>query len=362
MRRGFRGGVVRLRFLMQSGHWPSGNPRLYLRRKGQPRVPMPDQPPDSPAFLAAYSAALGARHDPVIPPATGSIAAGITAFLASDHFLSKAPATRAYWRRGADAIRKAYGTGQRADLAARHIKADLAKLSGHAAVRRWKVWRAVCTFWDDAGLIDTDPARQVRKPRTPKEVGHIAWTMPEVNRFRAFWPVESRERLAMELILWTGARMSDAVRLSPSMVGDDGWIAYRQQKTGGEVAVPFTAPAPDWAAQDSYLAHALQARPDRHMVFMVTAYGAPRSVKAASAWFAAATRKAGIEGRSAHGLRKTRANIMTERGATTDQRGAWLGHESLDEVQHYSADARKRVIISGTFDESANSDEVGTGT
>lgn len=346
---------------MQSGHWPSGNPRLYLRRRGKPHVAMPDHSPDSPRFLAAYSAALGATYEPIAPPAIGSIGAGVAAFLASDTYLSKAPGTRAYWRLGAEAIRKAYGTGQRADLASRHIRADLAKLRGHAAVKRWKVWRALCKFWLKAGLIDPDPALAVTKPETSKVIGHADWQMADVAMFRAFWPIESRERLAFELILWTGARISDAVRLSPAMVGDDGWLTYHQQKTGGVVQIPFTAQAPVWAAQDGYLAQALGARHDRHLVFMVTAYGAARSVKAASAWFAAATRKAGIEGRSAHGLRKTRANIMTERGATTDQRGAWLGHESLDEVQHYSAGANKRVIISGTKPQNANSDKVGTG-
>lgn len=359
MRQHFRGGVVRLQYLTQSGLWPSGNPRLYLRRKGQQRVPMPDLPPHAPAFLAAYAKALGAKVDAPAPPATGSLGAAVKAFLVSDRYLSVAAGTRAYWRRGADDIAKRYGSGQLADLAARHIKTDLARATGHAAVKRWKVWRALCGWCAEVGMIEASPADAIKKPRTPKSDGHAPWTVADVAKFRDRWPLESRERLAFELIHWTGARISDAVRLSEAMVVD-GWITYRQAKTRGEVAVPFGPHAPSWAAWDGQLQAAISARPERQMLFMVTAYGAPRSVKAASAWFAAAARAAGVTGKSAHGLRKLRANIMAERGANTDQRGAWLGHESLSEVQHYSAGASKRAIITGTQYESDNFFGVGT--
>ena len=98
MRSGVWGRSVRLRYLVQIGAWPSGNPRLYLRRKGQRWVPMPDLPADEPAFLAFYAAALGSSVTPS-PPRTGSIHAGVEAFQRSDAYLAVAPSTRAVWRR-----------------------------------------------------------------------------------------------------------------------------------------------------------------------------------------------------------------------------------------------------------------------
>lgn len=107
MQQRIRGAAVRLKGLSRSGTWPSGNPRLYLRRKGLPTVAMPDAPAHSPRFLAAYVAAHDGK-EPVQKPRTGSIAAAVAAFIASDEYLSKAATTRAVWRRGLDDIRTHY--------------------------------------------------------------------------------------------------------------------------------------------------------------------------------------------------------------------------------------------------------------
>ncbi|MFD2843443.1 hypothetical protein [Paracoccus cavernae] len=52
-------------------------------------------------------------------------------------------------------------------------------------------------------------------------------------------------------------------------------------------------------------------------------------------------------GKSAHGLRKSRAMAIAETGATAHQIAAWTGHESLTEVQRYSKAADRRRILSG---------------
>lgn len=355
MRPVLRGNRVRLKHLNASGTWPSGNARWYYRPKGQKAQPLPDLPHDHPAFLAAYAAAAGLSRPPAPTPRTGTIGAGCVAFLASDTYLSKSPATRAIWRRGCDDIRQRYGAAILRDLEERHIRADLARLKPHPYNQRLKVWRAACKWWAEVGLLMTDPSQGIKKKAPPKSTGHEPWTAADVAKFRQRWPIEAPERLAFELLHWTGARMSDAVRLSEGMIDAEGWMTYRQQKTGGEVSIPITAPAPDFAAQDGHLLAAMDARPQRHAVLMVTAFGTARSIKAASAWFSAAARAAGIAGKSAHGLRKYRAIIMAERGATTHQIAAWTGHESLSEVQHYSSRADKRRILTGTDQERKSS-------
>jgi integrase len=85
------------------------------------------------------------------------------------------------------------------------------------------------------------------------------------------------------------------------------------------------------------------------MTFLVTAAGRPRSNKAASQWFSKACSEAGLaEGKSAHGLRKLRAAMFRENGATKDQRKAILGHESDAEEALYSKSADLQRVISGT--------------
>lgn len=238
-------------------------------------------------------------------------------------------------------------------LQSKHIRADLSTFPPHPANNRLKVWRGLCRWAREVELIADDPAAAVAPRKTPKTDGHAPWTRDDVKQFRKYWPNESAQRLAFELMFWTGSRISDAVRFSAGMIDAEGWLEYKQQKTGGLVSVPFYAPAPDFAEPSSHLKTAIESRPEAHLVFMVTAFGKARSVKAASQWFSAATKEVGIMGKTAHGLRKLRAEIMAENGATAHQIGAWTGHETLAEVQRYAQKASKRRIISGT--ESSNS-------
>lgn len=352
MRRG-----VRLKYLNPKGRWPSGNRRYYYRRGGR-QIAMPDFPPEHPEFLAQYAAAAKEFEDRPQPKAehrTGTIGAAIRAYLASDHYLSRAASTRAVWRRALESLEACYGHANLADLRPRHIRKDLAKLGTHPANNRLKVWRSLCKWCVDAGMIDTNPARDVSNRKAPKTQGHLAWSRDDVAAFRNRWPHCTPQRLAFELLYWTGARRSDVVRLGPGMLDRDGWLTYEQQKTGGQVEVPFTAQAPSWAEPDDNLSRALEAQPSRHMTWIVTRGGGARSEKAFGAWFGAAARAAGVIGKTAHGLRKTRGAIMRENGATVDQRMAWLGHESRAEADHYGRSANVRRIISGT--ESAHSPE-----
>ena len=340
---------MRLKHLSQSGFWPGGNPRFYFRPKGQKAVALPDLPIHAPAFLAAYTAIAGGLSLPALRPRSGSIGAGVAAFLASDAYLARSSATRAIWRRGLDDIRRRYGAGILTDLAEAHVRKDLSRFTSHPAVQRLKIWRAACGWWLEVGLLKSNPARAIARPRVPKTDGHEPWSADDIAAFRTHWPTASRERLMMEWLHWTGQRISDAVVATEAMIDRSGWLTYRQTKTGGEVSVPIRASAPAFAdpSGQAQLLACLDARPERHLVIMTTIYGKPRSVKAASSWLAAAAAKAGVKGKGAHGLRKTRAILMAERGATTHQIAAWTGHESLGEVARYSRKADKRRIISG---------------
>ncbi|WP_157771601.1 hypothetical protein [Thioclava nitratireducens] len=51
--------------------------------------------------------------------------------------------------------------------------------------------------------------------------------------------------------------------------------------------------------------------------------------------------------KSAHGLRKLRAAIFRENGATKDQRMAILGHETAAEAEHYDKSADLKRVVKG---------------
>lgn len=339
--------------LWANGTWGSGRTRWFYRCKIGGRVhrwQLPDADPETIEFLDAYARArkrhLGdapARRDPV----TGTIAAGCHAYLASDRYLRLARSTRELWRREVEAIESDYGAGLLTTLLPRHIRQDMADRSPHAANRRRKVWRSLGRFWEETGLIDENPARHVAARETPRTDGHRAWTADDVARFRAHWPHDSAQRLAFEVMFRSCAAIGDACRLGPANVRD-GWLTYQRGKSGSEATAPMRADlAPDWFGWTDDLERCLIHAP-RHAVWITTTHGAARSQKAAAQWFSAAARRAGLDGLTAHGVRKHRAAAFKEAGATPEQRMAILGHETEAMAQRYSKSADLRRIISGT--------------
>lgn len=144
----------------------------------------------------------------------------------------------------------------------------------------------------------------------------------------------------MEVLYWTGARCVDAVAIGWQHV-KAGRLDFVQEKTGGRAVVPITADVDQWLENDRRLF--LQcAAPD--MLF-ITARNRQRSVKGLSNLIADAARAAGLEKRTAHGLRKSRAIALAEHGWTPNEIGAWTGHESLHEIAHYTRDANKAALV-----------------
>lgn len=340
---------VRLKHLNRSGNWPSGNPRYYFRPKGVKGIPLPDLPPDHPTFIAKY-AELYERHEqrcmpPTVRHRAGTIGAACRDYLASDAYLTLAPTTRAVWRRQVEKIEALYGAAILADLRPVHIRKDLAKLNPHPANTRRKVWRSLGAYWLEFGLVDEDPTTGVKARKTPSTLGHKAWSRADFKTFRDHWPIASPQRLAFELMYRTCASIGDACRMGPAMV-KDGWLTYQRRKSGSSAAVPITG-GPSWYEPDHYLAQCLNAQ-DRHMTYIVTNYGTPRSEKAAAQWFSRACSQAGLVGLTAHGIRKGRAAMFKENGATKEQRMAILGHETEAQADSYSKSADLRKVITGT--------------
>lgn len=352
MRRNLR--AVRLKHLNRSGEWPSGNPRLYYRPPGQKGVALPDLPMTHPAFLRAYAEASEGRGK----ASRGPLSAFIVAYLGSEHYKTRAASTQSVWRRYLDDTRRLYGDARFAEIEARHIRKDLSRFGANEANNRLKAWRAICKWAVSVGAVDMDAARDVAKRQTPRTDGHVPWAAQDVVAFRAKWPVGTAQRLAFEVMHHTGAAVIDAISMGEQNVAG-GWIVYTQQKSGTLAAVPFDDPAP-WLGLSDDLHQCLAARKDRHMVWLTTRAGHPRSPKSVSQWFSAACRAAGVD-KTAHGIRKYRAEVMRENGATPDQRMAVLGHDTTRQEAHYSKGADLRRIITGT-ESSKSAEPVGKRT
>lgn len=337
---------LRLRYLNRAGTWPTGNPRLYFRRPGGKNIPLPDYAMDDPRFLKAYAEALESAKKPDIPVphAKGTIGRTVVAYLGSAEFAQLGDSTRRVRRHLLEDIRKKYGAAMLRDLLPRHIRKDLAPLDPHPANNRLKAWRGFTKWAVAKGWIDTDPAREVRKPALPRSDGFTAWTEPDVQAFRAHWPVGTPQRLCFELLFRSCAAIGDACKLTRDHV-EDGWLTYTRSKSGQLAVVPWEKHLqPPWFGTDDL--DACLENHD-HLHFMVTAQGKPRSEKAATQWFSKAATAAGLPQLAAHGIRKYRAASFKERGAEPEKRMAILGHNTEGEATRYAKSADLKRVISG---------------
>jgi integrase len=143
----------------------------------------------------------------------------------------------------------------------------------------------------------------------------------------------TKARLALELLLGTGQRRSDVVRMGLQHVkGDE--IAVRQQKTDEPLLIPM----------EPNLVQALAAIPKTNLTFLVTERGAPFTSAGFGNWFRDRCNEAELPQCSAHGLRKLAATRLANAGCSTDQVKAITGHKSLSEVARYTKAADQRRL------------------
>ena len=187
----------------------------------------------------------------------------------------------------------------------------------------------------DGKLLTVGPTKGVKLLKGDNdEIGFHTWTEDEVGRFEARWPLGTRERLALDLLLYTGFGRGDVVRVGRQHV-KDGLITLRMEKTGDQVIVPVL-PA---------LCASIAATTTGDLAFLATAHGKPFVKESFGNWFREACRKAGCPG-SAHGLRKAGATRAAENGATERQLMAIFGWTTGKMATHYTQAAdRKRLAI-----------------
>lgn len=218
----------------------------------------------------------------------------------------------------------------------RDRKADLPE----AANGRVKALRALFK-WHCRDGDSANPARDLAKLTHATE-GHRPWRVEDVAAYRARHPLGSKARLAMEILLLTGFRRSDAVALGRQHIRD-GWIALRLHKGRNRRPVHLEIPLlPELAA-------VLDASPTGDLTFLVTEWGRPFTAAGFGNWFRARCDEAGLKGLSAHGLRKAGATIAAENGATAHQLMAIFGWSGLEQPERYTrAAARRRLAGEAT--------------
>ncbi len=317
-----------------------GRGRFYFRRPGFKRVALPGLP-WSPEFMAAYTEAMAGQlpHVAIERAAKpGTINALAISYFNSTAFRSMQPSTQSVYRNIIDRFRKEHGDFRADTLQREHIVRMMAlreKPESANGLRR--TLRAMMKHAIEIGMRRDDPTRDVRAVRV-KSDGFHSWTEDEIAQFEVRHPIGSRARLAHALLLYTGQRRSDVVRMGRQHVRD-GVLQVRQLKTGAQLSIPV----------HSHLQEIIDASVIGQMTFLTTEFGKPFSAAGFGNWFREQCNAAGLRHCSAHGLRKAAARRLAEAGSTEHEIAAITGHASLREVTRYTKAADQKRLAAAAM-------------
>jgi integrase len=298
---------------------------FYFRRsEGAARIRLPA--PTEPGFKAGYAAALANAEKPASKARSGTLAWLVDAYKRSAHWANLRPSTRRMRDNILQNVVIENGEVPFAAITKKHINAGIDRRKPHAGNNFRKVMSQLFAWAASVDLVPSNPVEGATRHKIRTD-GHHTWTVEEVARFHARWPVGSRERLALDLALFTGLRRSDLAFLGRQHV-KDGVISIKTEKTGTWVYVPIFQ-----ALQQS-----IDATPGDGLSFLP--YRSPASL---GNWFRAACVAAGVPGRL-HGLRKAGATIAAKGGATPHQLMAMFGWKRLDEAELYTREVEREGL------------------
>ena len=89
-----------------------------------------------------------------------------------------------------------------------------------------------------AKLVKTDPTAGVDNPPRQTGDGFPPWTEDNVAAYEARWPIGTRQRVWLDVLLYTGLRRGDAVRFGRQHVRD-GVGSIKTEKTDTLVTLPI---------------------------------------------------------------------------------------------------------------------------
>jgi integrase len=287
----------------------------YVRRNGK-RVRLRAEF-GTPEFDAEYQAALSStpQSSKKGEPASGTLAWLIECFRGTAAWRARSASTRAKW----DGLyRQAIEAAGNAPLSAITPKAIRAGLERRAhtpgqAQHFLNAMRALFRWAIKVQFVRANPTADIEAPARRRDAGIRPWTEADVAAFEKRWPIGTRQRVWVDVLLYTGLRRGDAVRLGRQHVRD-GVATIKTEKTGTIVTIPILP----------VLAETLAAGPCGDLSFIAGARGHPIAKASFSNEFAIACRGAGVPG-SAHGVRKIAATRAANAGATVAELEAIFG-------------------------------------
>jgi enterobacteria phage integrase len=303
----------------------TGKLRYYLRHPKNPSVPLPG-PPGSRQFMAAYEAGFVAPKAKKGKHGDGTIGALVIGFYQSSGFKNLAPSSQQRYRLVLDKFAQKDGHRLVRDMPRRvaiSIIEEIGETAPGMANLSASVMRRLFAYAIGKELRKDNPFSGIE----PYRLGsHHTWSEAEIATYRAAWPIGTRERLAFDLLLYTGQRVGDVAAMRRSDLRN-GVIHVTTEKTGAELDIPLH---PD-------LLRSIKACAAQGLTLIGSPHGRPMSAKALSAMVTRAALAAGLSKKCVpHGLRKSAMRRLAEYGSTSKEIASMSGHRSLKEIERYT--------------------------
>ena len=315
-----------------------GTVRRYFRRRGQKDLPLKGDPGTT-EFMLAYQAAFSTRAPAVDETKAGTFGRLIADYCRSAGFANLKPSSQKLYKLVLDRIADRHGhrlvrDARRSD--ARKMVEEIGAAKPAMANITRAVLRLLMRYAVDAELQLDNPVTGLKAYRTGTR---HTWTDDELSQFERKWPLGTRERLAFALLLYTGQRAGDVVKMRRSDLSD-GLIRVIQEKTGAELSIPLH-PA---------LIAAIKAASAKGVTLIGDANGRPIKRATLTLIMKKAVKSAGLPTRCvAHGLRKAIMRRLAESGSSAKEIAAISGHRTLKEIERYTAAADQVRLSKGAM-------------
>lgn len=312
-----------------------GKPVWYVRVGKGPRIRL-QKPYGSPEFDAEYRDAIAGKRAPAnAAPAAGSIAWLIEQYRETAEWQSLSLATRRLRENVFKPILATAGNRKAAAVIRDDIEEGVARRASRApsSVKHYlTAMRGLFRWAKKAKHVAVDPTAGVASTYRQDGHGFIPWTEEHVAAYEAKWPIGTRQRVWLDVLLYTGLRRGDAVRLGRQHVRDK-VATITTEKTDTIVTLPILP----------VLAVTLKAGPCGDLAFIAGERGQPLTKESFGNLFREACRDAKVPG-SAHGVRKIAATRAANAGATVAELEAIFGWQGGAMASLYTRAAdRKRL-------------------
>lgn len=301
-------------------------------------------------FDAEYRAALAGTSTRKATPATSSLSWLIDRYRETTAWTGLSAATRRQRDNIFAGVVETAGHEPYARITTATIEAGKERraTTPHQARNFLDALRGLFRWAHKAELVKVDPTAGVSNPPRRKGDGFKVWTEDEVAAYEQRWPIGTRQRVWLDVLLYTGLRRGDVVRLGRQHVRNGvATIKTEKSRYTVEVALPILP----------VLQATLDAGPCGDLTFIAGANGRPLTKESFGNEFKTACRAAGVIApkKAAHGVRKVAATRAADNGATEAELMAIFGWTDPKMAAHYTRTANRKRLAAQAMDKLATS-------